>query len=215
MELHGNTRAILFRELVADEYYIKRLIPNSIKHFIDIGGNVGIISILIRLLNPYSTIFTVEPHPATFSSLVNNVSNMRINTLNGALGTGEDFYLFKNRKMDLCNSFMDIKTDGPIIKSYTVSQIVELAKADIEDTFIKIDCEGGEKYIFDHPESLALLPKLKVLAIEFHPKFDIKIQKLFQQLTRLMEHTHKVEYTNHSDGTLNAVYLRKGYYDKI
>ena len=210
MILRHNTRGVLFRELNADEYYIKRLKPNSIKNFIDIGANVGIISILFRLLHTNTNILCVEPHPTTYQGLVSNVANMKINTLQGALGTGQDFYLFKDRKMDMCNSFMDIKTDNTFIKSYTISQIIEYSKLDINDLFIKIDCEGGEKYMFEDKETMNIINKLKMLAIEFHPKFDIKIGPLFNELTKMMHKTHKVEYVNHSDGTLNAIYMMKG-----
>jgi hypothetical protein len=82
---------------------------------------------------------------------------------------------------------------------------------DINDLFIKIDCEGGEKYMFEDKETMNIINKLKILAIEFHPKFDIKIGHLFNELTKMMHKTHKVEYVNHSDGTLNAIYMMKGH----
>ncbi|MFW6247188.1 MAG: FkbM family methyltransferase, partial [bacterium] len=162
MILRGNSRKILFQQLEGDQYLLKKISQNNIKYFLDIGANVGFISIMARMLHPKMKIFSVEPHPEVYKNLVDNVNRLKINTLNGAFGNGDSFYLLKSRKTDLCNSFTNENTGNYKINSYKLRDLINIFKIDAEDLWLKIDCEGAEKYMIGDEQSENILRKCKV-----------------------------------------------------
>lgn len=211
MILERRCRQILYRELEADEYFLRRLPPKSIGYFIDIGANVGFISILMKLLNPSSKVLAIEPHPRVYSQLVENVSNLDINTLNCAIGNGKPFYLFKERKTDLCNEFNENVSGNVSIQSKTLSEIILDLRYPVNDLFLKIDCEGGEYYILEDVNSEQILKQCKVIAIELHPKNGGKPKDSAEYISNLLGNTHNQITTRHSDSTINMVLIRKDF----
>lgn len=209
MKLERRCRHILFRELDSDEYFLRRLPPRVIGHFIDIGANVGLISIFIKLLNPNAKVLAIEPHPRVYKDLLANVSNLAIETKNIALGNGKPFYLFKERKTDLCNEFTDKYSDNISVPSKTFYRIILESSYPIDDLFIKLDCEGGEYYIFGDQDSEKILIKSKVLAIELHPKNEGDPKESSKYLSTLLKNTHNETKIQHSDRTINMIFIRK------
>ena len=69
MKLRGNSRRILFDELEDDSYELRTIPQNSIPNMIDIGANVGFISIYAKMLHPRMNIIAVEPHETTYQEL--------------------------------------------------------------------------------------------------------------------------------------------------
>ncbi|MFW6121941.1 MAG: FkbM family methyltransferase [Petrotogales bacterium] len=192
MKLRSNSRRILFGELEGDNYLLKSIEQDSVKYFLDIGANVGFISIMARMLHPKMKIFSVEPHPDVYENLIDNVEHLRIKTLNGALGNGNIFYLLKSRKTDLCNSFTDKKTENHSIQSYTLGSLVRKFKIDVDDLRIKIDCEGAEKYMIGDEQSENILRKCKVCAIEVHDKIDNDSSRFMNWFIKILENTHTI-----------------------
>ena len=216
MIIERRCRQLLYRELIDDEYYLRRLPKGIVSNFIDIGANVGLISIFMRLLNPRAKILAIEPHPETYKSLVDNVSNLDITTKQVALGNGQIFHLFKERKTNLCNAFTDVKTDENCdIQSETLPSIIKSIGYDPLDLYIKIDCEGAEQYLLEDKETCDLLPTLKFFIVEAHNKNNVNPSEFYSKIHRLMHYTHVETSICHSDRTINLIYIRKDIYGQI
>ena len=170
MNIYGRELKILSDNLSQDKYLFKTIPMNSLKWIIDIGANVGLISIMARLLHPLTKILSIEPHEETYARLVENVKNLNIKTANVALGTGEKFYLFKERKTSLCNMFTSEKSElsNFSVDSKTLCDIYHEYKIDPEKSALKIDCEGAEHYILMDIRDTSLLTKIPYINIEVH-----------------------------------------------
>ncbi len=195
MILRRNCRKILFKELNRDEYRIKTLPTNSIGTMLDLGANVGIISILARLLHPKMKIYAFEPHEELYNDLCSNVANLLIKPVNRAFGNGSCFYLETERKSNVCNSFKKTRTDSRKIKSMTLQQIVEQFNIDPDDLFIKMDIEGAEEYLLDNDNDFDILRRCKLFALEVHP-LKLKNTKLFLSYLSKLKATHTENITN-------------------
>jgi len=196
MIINGNSKRILFKELIGDNYGIKEIEQNSIHSMVDLGAAYGTISILSRLMHPQMKIVAVEPHAITYRSLCENIKNMDILSLNAAYGTGADFYLEKERKMLLCNHFTHIPSNSRKIKSVTLSEIVSRFKLDPDSLTIKMDTEGAEWYIFDNISDIQILKKSKLFAAEIHAKtIDRNINTFFTNIAKLFEDSHTLTIT--------------------
>lgn len=170
MKININSRNVLFRELKGDNYGLKSIEQDSIGYMLDIGACYGIISLMARLFHPNMQITAIEPHPMSYLDLVDNCNRMHIKTLNFALGNGEKFYLEKERKMRLCNSFKAETKDTVAIDSYTLAGLVKLSGVDDSDLAIKMDVEGAEWYMVGNCEDEEIIKKCKLIAIEVHDK---------------------------------------------
>lgn len=215
MIIERRCRKLIYRELKDDEYYLRRMPKNIVNNFIDIGANVGLISIFIKFLNPNANVLAIEPHPKIYNDLVSNVAGLGIKTKQVALGNGEPFYLFKERKTDLCNSFIDVKTDGPAIQSQTLNQIVEESKFPTKDLYLKIDCEGAERFILNDDLTRKLLKDLPFLVLELHPKNGTSPKEEYTKFHEMLHLTHIETNIHHSDKTINLIYIKKEIYSKL
>lgn len=193
MKLHSNSRRVLFRELQEGSYGLKQIPQNSVPNMIDIGANVGLISIMARLLHPKMDIIAIEPHQKTFQELVDNVDHLKIKTFNCALGNGDKFYLTKQRKMDLCNKFStkdDVIKESQSIDSMKIQDIFFKFKKKPEDTLLKMDCEGGEFYMVGDKESESLIKKVRIIAMEAHNKNEMGLEPFVEWFMRTLWQTH-------------------------
>ena len=210
MKINLNSRNVLFRELKGDQYGLKALPQDSAKYFLDVGAAYGLISILARLLHPQMKIMAVEPHAETYADLVANVDHMQILTLNAALGTGAMFYLEKERKMKLCNSFGPEEKNTRAIQSFTLSELINKCNFKPEDTVIKMDCEGAEWNMIGNKNDEEIIKLCKLLALEVHnKKGERRIDDFYQWIVNLAGNTHEITVYNHSP-TLGVVKAVKG-----
>jgi len=213
--LRGNSRRVLFDQLKGDPYFLKRIPQGLVNNFIDIGSNVGFISMFIRFLHPYSNILSVEPHPVIYNQLNENVKNLKINSLNCALGDGSDFYLFSERKMDLCNLFSSEKKNSNLtVKSMTLNNIFKFSNFDLDDVYLKIDCEGAETILMYNEESENILRKCKFVSMELHNKDKNKgtIEELIEWFQNLLMKTHTIHIKKNSGLAANVLSIRKDIY---
>lgn len=194
MKINLNSRNVLFRELSGDNYGLKSIDQDSIGYMLDIGACYGIISLMARLLHPNMQITAIEPHPMSYIDLVDNCERMKIKTLNCALGNGEKFYLEKERKMRLCNSFKAETKDTISVNSYTLAELVKLSDVDISDLAIKIDVEGAEWYMIGNCKDEEIIKKCKLIAIEVHDKNKITpIDNFYSWFIGLLGLTHEIK----------------------
>jgi FkbM family methyltransferase len=147
-----------------DCYDLRKFDPYEIDYFLDIGANVGTVTLQAKVLNPKATVIGIEPAKDTFKILKENIrqwENTGIKLYNVALGDGDP--LFFHRKggagcgmNKFFNSLENKKWDdkrGYTIESKTIKQIFEDYKIDTKKSYIiKIDCEGGERFLLQQQE---------------------------------------------------------------
>jgi FkbM family methyltransferase len=162
------------RELARDAYGIERIAfcPGDIA--IDVGANVGIVSIYLAKRHPQITIHALEPIPENFQHLVENVrangvSNVVAHNL-AVTGDGRPFEMtvhFATNSGGATGYLRDLALEGH--RRYTVASITLdrlFADYDVEHCrFLKIDCEGAEHEILT---SAKCLSRVDYLAGEFH-----------------------------------------------
>lgn len=157
-----------------DEYKLKSINFKEGDVVIDIGANVGCVSIYLAKKYPFLKIYSFEAHPINYQNLLknielNNVSNIVPNNLI-VLDRDDDFLdielnlynsgstsIFKTNKNSI-NTF-NVKTISldTIIKNFEISDI----------KFLKLDCEGSEFTILNSSNKVREI-NIENIAVEIH-----------------------------------------------
>jgi FkbM family methyltransferase len=176
--------------------------------FIDAGANVGYTTIYFSAYAFFSQTFCIEPSSNNFNTLKKNISLLndfdKIVLYENALSGKEGF------RFEIDNSFRDNRdwstsfkeVEGGAVLGITVDEIV--AKNTIKNiTFLKIDIEGAERFVFDKKNDLSFLKITKVVIIEIHDEFNIRdsINSI------LMEHNFLLFESGESTIGINKTFL--------
>jgi len=149
---------------------------------IDIGGNIGMVSILLAKKYPFIKIYAFEPVYENWKNFkrnikINNVNNIRLFNL-AVAGNNSFAKIEHDYNINVCSSLIknfvsqrkkQISTTRNTIKTITLDDILLKFKID-KCKLLKIDCEGSEFEIFYNSK---LLNKIEYLTGETH-SFDNK-----------------------------------------
>jgi hypothetical protein len=81
------------------------------------------------------------------------------------------------------------------IQSYRLPALMQKLEVDqTKDYFLKIDCEGGERFLFDDPDALAILSKSAQTSMEIHYMGSLD-PLVFVKFALFMSETHIVRKT--------------------
>jgi len=150
-----------FSHLYIDDPYGLRLLPSDLGTILDIGGNIGIFSILARHYFPNSTIASYEPNPKLASFITANTQELNIIVNREAIGAKSGFVNFVEHNHSL-NGQVTTGSDGSIALTSFSTAVQRLGN---QIDLLKIDCEGGEWDILQDTDSLK---KVRYLALEYH-----------------------------------------------
>jgi FkbM family methyltransferase len=150
-----------FNHLFCDDPYRLAALPHGLRTILDVGGNVGLFSMLARHYFPEALIHSYEPDPEIFSLLKRNTEGIGVVAHNaGIASSGGQAAIVKNGSS--LSTSLNLVTGGPI-------RIVSIRSAldQLGDTIdlLKLDCEGGEWSILKDRETLR---RAKYLAMEYH-----------------------------------------------
>jgi len=140
----------------------------------DVGANLGLYTLYVKLLHPDSTIFCFEPVPNTFALLQENVGNISGTILN-------PFGLYNENKKEIIN--IKRSNTGHSSIKFSLKGLVEKVGVELKDSgmyfdstgldhldILKIDTEGCEVEIL---ESLGhRLELVDYILVESHTKED-------------------------------------------
>jgi FkbM family methyltransferase len=147
------------REIVNNDEYILHNFNNNInKHFIDIGANYGVVTIILAKQNPQSIIYAFEPDKHIFKLLENNVKinalqNVRLFNLGVSKKEINKLKLFLHPSYSGGNTtYSDINSLETYFNSsieyyevLTTNLDSIIIENNINEIFLlKIDCEGAE-----------------------------------------------------------------------
>lgn len=143
--MHGATGCIYvglpeFKDMSFLLHYL-----DSNKHFIDIGANVGVYSLLAAGVKNCETI-TIEPIPSTFNYLKKNITlnnlDKKITPLNIGLSNKKG-QLFFTEEEDTMNHVLEKETNNSINVEVDILDNI-LTSHEKKNTLIKLDVEGFE-----------------------------------------------------------------------
>ena len=182
-----SSRRVLLREFFssadADPYGIKKI--DGLSTIIDIGANIGMFAMQSRFMHPVARIIAVEPNDKNYKILARNVKHLRVELSQFMLGNDGRGECLKGRKsvsLKCKNS-----PDGNL-SSKSLPTIVEEFDIDVATSFFKIDCEGGELYMKDHPESLDIIKNCKGFGMEIHGDYPY-----WRGFLKELEATHDID----------------------
>jgi FkbM family methyltransferase len=170
---------LTIRENIADYWTLKEIVVSEVyggliqhlgecRTIIDLGANIGLATLYFAEKFPHARILSVEPESSNFAMLLRNVRKLatkgRCVPLQAALWS-------KDSRLDVLNpgvghnafAFGE-KSDGEV-RGLSIMTILERSGFETVD-LLKADIEGAEVELFSG--SLDWLPRVRVLAVEFH-----------------------------------------------
>ena len=173
---------------VENVYRIHQYHFSGDKVFVDIGANIGSVSIFVdsfnKILEDKIKVYAVEPEPNNIDLLNYNILNNpteNITIVNNAVWHEEGTVTVSNKGG---NSSIVYKTDSDFshIEAITIEHL--LNKYNIKEVDVmKIDIEGAEfDLIINTPAEI--LAKIKYLTLEFDKSFDGKFGIMVEKLSK-------------------------------
>lgn len=169
-------------------YKDKLLVINEGDVVVDIGGNYGFFSLYAKQFNP-SKIITFEPSKKTFGCLSKNFNSDLLHQK--AVSGKSEIKKFSDKTIASASNKLDESGnyDVEVIGINDLFGYLGVEKID----YLKIDCEGSEKNIFEEI-SKETITKINKMVIEFHSSeikeiilnklnsFGFKIEKITTEL---------------------------------
>lgn len=175
----------------------------------DLGANVGIFTRYARRLFPSAKIIAVEPDPDNFRylNLASDGNTICINKAigkgqlwkcNGAINGAHECYLSEStgyRSKDMAEARILQKSS---IDSIMPDELLKMYGDANKKTIIKIDIEGNEQTIFEHPASMEALRTADYIVMELHNQAlkgeDIEsVKEICLQSTDSFSDTHHIK----------------------
>lgn len=154
-----------------DEYEFLHFKQNYFDAVIDIGANFGVFAIFAKMNHPKAKIIALEPDLYCYSYLTTNCDKLNIDVEHLALGDGYDFHAESRVKGELSrNVFTESKGKSSYkFQTITLPKLFESKGISKEDKyFLKIDCEGGERFLLHDSDSEEILKNSEQLVMEVH-----------------------------------------------
>jgi FkbM family methyltransferase len=175
---------LILKDFEFEERYIVPKLLNKNGHFIDIGANIGLYSIIASEYIKNGIIYAIEPSKKTIEKLnsniiINNINNIRI--INLAI-TDKDFKqieLYNNN--DGFEAFNNISK--PLTSNYSIEMVdsesldhlIKSREIDINEIqFIKIDVEGSEYDVLLGANKILQKGRHIIYMIEFNEDYRLE-----------------------------------------
>jgi len=165
------------------------------KSLIDIGGNIGLISLAVSKTCNQSEVYCFEPEPDTFQILLDNIAlnnNTRIHPYNIALGAEESNGIIYS-KLNISRGSAsligepDDKNKGKKIEIQTLDNFI--STNDVNSIgMIKIDVEGWENEVIQGAKDLLSGENAPALCVEHNSlqiMKDSDSKRLFSQILKI------------------------------
>jgi FkbM family methyltransferase len=164
-----------YKEVVEkDCYLLKEFSSDFFDDIIDIGANVGMFTMYASFLNSKANILSYEPCKETFDSLVSNTHFLpNVKCMNEAFGDGSILKLY-DTGWSGCNLFFkslekefNCETYGvPSVSLESIFYNNEISRDG--HYYIKMDCEGGERFLLKDKSAIDIIKGSYGSGIEVH-----------------------------------------------
>jgi len=166
-------------EYLLAKYLPRALSPEGNHTLFDVGANVGSYSRALRANFPSASIHAFEPHPLTFSKLVEESKDSRLNCVNmGLSDEPAESVIYEKAEggSSTHNSlyrdvFKKNTSEGKInSKKIILTSIDEYAKANGIDQIdlLKVDTEGHEFSILKGAKRMLQEKRIRIIQLEFN-----------------------------------------------
>lgn len=196
-----------------DPYLIRDCPKDAFDYVIDIGANTGQCASFCKFLFPLATIFSYEPCAESYKILCENLTGLDrmkrmgpIIFINKALGDNSDLYFSPSGASSLTclgNAFKKHDTSYYKVKSVSIDNIFKENNIDTsKNILLKVDCEGGERYLMDD-KYIPILSTCKQISMEvhfsdyskFHNFIDLPKWAVYNEwIYRVFNDTHDILY---------------------
>ena len=160
-----------------DIYDLRKFYPRSIDAFLDIGGCVGTTSVLFKSIDPFAHVVAVEACKENFIQMQQIAAPWGIKCHNLALGDGAPMCFDKKGQQGAHCFYSEKEKQWWPKNSYTIEsksfpEIFNFCKIPKSGRYIvKIDCEGGERFVLYDNKAIELLKGAVQINIELHKGF--------------------------------------------
>ncbi len=159
---------------------------------LDVGANIGASAIYFAAHCPEATVYAFEPEAENFEMLRRNVRDWpRIVPIRQAVWSQNTAREVQSRKTGAWGYTLADVADrggyglGQMVECVTISEFMRQRGLDKIDV-LKMDIEGGEKEIFEHPEEW--LGRVDLLVVELHDRICPGCTAAFDQAVRGFAH---------------------------
>ena len=166
-----DSAAFLFLEIFANGCYREGLPATVDGDVIDVGANIGAVTLDFAMRYPTTTVHAYEPDPVICQVLANNVAanglSARVKVWNEAVaGSAGTLRLWRGDGSIVSSAFlpMDRRIESTDVPAVTIQTAVGRTSGRIG--VLKLDCEGAEAEILE--SAGAALEAVEHLVAEFH-----------------------------------------------
>lgn len=161
--------ALIMKETILDDFYnLKSMKKKNPKTIIDIGAGFGDFAIYAATQFPNAIVLAFEPNPHLFQLLQDNVRLNKVGNIHifqRAIFHKSRMTLFIPQEHTQSTRYPAAKNHKKIISATT--SLSEVLNKHSSISFLKIDCEGGEKEIFEHLTQ-AQMSRIHTISMEYH-----------------------------------------------
>jgi len=197
--------------VVGDEYNTKNIDFKKGDVVLDIGANVGSVSIMLAKKYPFLKIYAYEAHPVNYNILKKNIEDnnvTNVNAFNYAVYSVDDHFIDINLNSDntgASNVFINPKDHPNLypsefsnieVPTISLDSIIRTNNID-SIKFIKMDCEGSEFEIIENSNLISEI-KIENLAIEIHlfmEKYGKNVNNLVNILDEVTTNDVLIKYS--------------------
>ena len=147
--------------LVQDEYGLKRFRNQKPRTILDVGGNVGLFSIVARTRFPKAEIHCYEPSPNLSSILHENLEELNIHLHEEGLGSHHQSVRMVDRGPSSVSTTQPDENGATSV--IPLKDAVKRLGGSVD--LLKLDCEGAEWAIFKDTEGWK---NIKNVTMEYH-----------------------------------------------
>ncbi|MCK4906585.1 MAG: FkbM family methyltransferase [Spirochaetes bacterium] len=178
----SSSRDHIVRELKTNTYGFNHLVFKPGDKVIDIGANVGIVSMCLALKYPFLEIFAYEPIPENYNNFLksielNNITNIKV--FNKAVtGDGRKLKMIAQLSGNTGGATAQVKNVANDIPHHNYYEIDSLTLDEVftdnsidKCKLLKIDCEGSEYEILFSTNKLG---SIEYMSGEFHINDNLK-----------------------------------------
>jgi FkbM family methyltransferase len=167
----------MYKSIVEQDCYKLNNYPNNFfDAIVDIGANTGMFVLYAKIRHPFSNIFAYEPCKTTYTNLITNTWFLpNLKYFSQALGDGNPL-VFYDTGCSIANLFY--KNGEVMPQTESISQSYYVSSCTLTQIFdenkikgkylIKIDCEGGERFMLNDKGCIDIIKKSQALCIEVH-----------------------------------------------
>jgi FkbM family methyltransferase len=134
---------------------------------IDAGANVGYTVLRFSQQFPKARIIAIEPEQENIRQLLKNCEGNENLSLEPKALWSHSTRLRITNPEDASNAFIVEEDESGKIEAISIDDVMRRYELDSID-LLKIDIEGSEKEVFEHPSAQDWLPKVRALLVETH-----------------------------------------------